>query len=80
MPNKAADICEVLDKDPNWVHIFDGRICAIYVKKENVKKSYLEPEYGIDYYKRTMFCGKTFGKHLKMYNKKSEEVKNKGRS
>lgn len=77
MPNKATDICEVLDKDPNWVHIFDGRICAIYVKKENVKKSYLEPEYGIDYYKRTMFCGKTFGKHLKMYNKKSEEVKTK---
>ena len=77
MPNKDVAICEILDKDPNWVHIFDGRICAIYVKKENVKKSYLEPEYGIDYYKRTMFCGKTFGKHLKMYNKKYEEVKTK---
>ena len=55
---------------PNWAF---GTVQASG-KKENVKKSYLEPEYGIDYYKRTMFCGKTFGKHLKMYNKKSEVI------
>lgn len=75
MPNREAEICDILDKDPNWVHIFDGRICAIYVKKEDLKKSYLEPEYGIDYYKRTIFRGKTFGKHLRYY-KKSEKYLN----
>ena len=53
-----------LIKDKDWVHIFDGRVCGIFVKKGQEKASYLEPEYGLDYYKRTIFCGKTFGKKL----------------
>ena len=64
MPAKDVEIYSKLIKDKDWVHIFDGRVCGIFVKKGQEKASYLEPEYGLDYYKRTMFCGKTFGKKL----------------
>ena len=64
MPSKDTEIYSKLINDKDWVHIFDGRVCGIFVKKGQEKASYLEPEYGLDYYKRTMFCGKTFGKKL----------------
>lgn len=65
MPRKEIDIYRVLKNNPNWVHIFDGRMCGIFVKKGYEKFSYFEPEYNVDYYKKTVFCSKTFGKNLK---------------
>ncbi len=55
MPHKASEMYNVLITDPNWVHIFDGRQCGIFVKKGNEKFSYFEPEYDINYYRKTMF-------------------------
>ena len=45
----------VLQNDPEWVHIFDGKICGIFVKKGKEQFTYLEPEYDLDYYRKTMF-------------------------
>lgn len=55
MPRRGSSVYEVLKKDPEWVHIFDGRICGIFVKKGQENFSYYEPEYDISYYRRTMF-------------------------
>ncbi len=55
MPRKRNDIYSVLKQDPNWVLIFDGKNCGIFVKKGKEKFSYFEPEYNIDYYRKTMF-------------------------
>ena len=57
MPDKTLAIYEVLKQNPNWVHIFDGRLCGIFVKKGTEKTSYIEPNYDINYYRRTMFKG-----------------------
>lgn len=65
MPAKNVEIYEVLKHNPNWVHIFDGMLCGIFVKKEKVKPLYIEPEYDINYYRRTMFSATYFGKNLK---------------
>ena len=55
MPHRTSSVYEVLKNDPEWVHIFDGRKCGIFVKKGQEKFSYFEPEYNIDYYRNTMF-------------------------
>ncbi len=65
MPDKDSKLYEVLQNNSDWVHIFDGRLCGIFVKKGCEKKSYLQPEYGLDYYRRTMFSSKVFGENLK---------------
>lgn len=64
MPLKSVDIYNVLQKDKDWVCIFEGKLCGIFVKKENLKNKYKEPEYNIDYYKKTMFDG-YFGKKIR---------------
>ncbi len=64
MPEKTVEVYEHLKNNKDWVHIFDGRLCGIFVKKEDVKKSYYEPEYDIAYYRRTMFLG-YFGNKIK---------------
>ena len=67
MPKKTVEVYEQLKNNKDWVHIFDGRLCGIFVKKENVKKYYYEPEYNIDYYRRTMFRG-YFSNKIKQHN------------
>jgi hypothetical protein len=64
MTKKTVDIYEVLKKDKEWVHLFDGRQCGIFVKRDNVKKSYIEPKYNLEYYKQSMFEG-FFGNNLR---------------
>lgn len=64
MPLKTVDVYAMLKNNKNWVHIFDGRLCGIFVKKEDAKNNYYEPEYGIDYYRKTMFNG-YFGNKIK---------------
>ena len=55
MPEKTAEIYEVLKNDKNWDLIFEGRLCGIFVKKGRRAFSYYDPEYKIDYYRKTMF-------------------------
>ena len=55
MPYKHSLTYKVLRQNPNWVLIFDGKLCGIFVKKGEEKFSYFEPEYKIDYYRKTMF-------------------------
>ena len=55
MPRKNSDVYIVLKSTPEWIHVFDGRICGIFVKKGMEKFSYYQPEYDISYYRKTMF-------------------------
>ena len=55
MPTRGSAAYAALTKEPEWIHIFDGRLCGIFVKKGQEKFSYFEPEYDIDYYRDTMF-------------------------
>ncbi len=55
MTYKDTQTYILLQEDPDWVHIFDGKLCGIFVKKGSEKFTYLEPEYNIDYYRSTMF-------------------------
>ena len=55
MPQKTADIYSALVKNKDWELIFEGRLCGIFVKKDKRAFSYYEPEYNIDYYRKTMF-------------------------
>ena len=55
MPRKNSDVYGALLKHPAWTLIFDGKLCGIFVRKNMEKFSYFEPEYGINYYRETMF-------------------------
>lgn len=55
MPYKGSPIYNVLNNGNDWTLIFDGRLCGVFVKKDNVNVSYFEPEYKINYYRKTMF-------------------------
>ena len=55
MPMKTADIYKILLNNNNWVLIYEGNLCGIFVKKENAKKIYLEPNTNILYYRKNIF-------------------------
>ena len=55
--NKSIDGYTALLDNPDWELIFEGKICGVFVKKDKVKFSYFEPEYNVDYYRKTMFRG-----------------------
>ena len=72
MPLKSIEVYEVLQQDSDWVQIYEGNVCGIFVKKGCEKSSYIEPNHDIDYYKRTMFDSVTFGKKLKFMVKNND--------
>jgi hypothetical protein len=43
------------NKDLGWEEIYTGYLCGLFVKKDNVKTSYLQPEYDINYYRNNIF-------------------------
>ena len=67
MPKKDSYIYAILQNEPDWTLLYDGRICGIFVKTKDLKNSYIEPEDKIDYYKKSMFSGIYFGKNLKRW-------------
>ncbi len=58
----------LLNNDNNWVLVFQGRLCGIFLKKENVKTNYIEPSYDINYYKKNAFNG-YFGTKIRTMKK-----------
>ena len=72
MPLKSIEVYEVLQQDSDWVQIYEGNVCGIFIKKGSEKTSYIEPNHDIDYYKRTMFDSVTFGKKLKFMVKNND--------
>lgn len=72
MPLKSIEVYNVLQQDSDWVQIYEGNVCGIFVKKGCEKSSYIEPNHDIDYYKRTMFDSVTFGKKLKFMVKNND--------
>lgn len=65
MPLKTVAIYNVLKQDSDWVEIYEGNICGIFVKRGQENSLDIAPSEDIDYYKRTMFDSVTFGKKLK---------------
>ena len=69
MPLKEVEIYDVLKNNPNWVLVFEGRLCGIFVKKGNEKSGYIYPEKKLSYYKKTLFNSGAFGNNLKRREK-----------
>ena len=43
------------NKSLGWIEIYKGYLCGVFVKKENVKSFYLEPNHDINYYRENIF-------------------------
>lgn len=55
MIDKDVPVYSVLINDKDWVKIFEGPICGIFVKKENAKNDYLQPSDNLKYYQDSHF-------------------------
>ena len=73
MPKKNNNAYMTLLNHPEWELVFEGYQCGVFVRKGKDKFTYYEPEYDIDYYRRTMFMGKHFGKKLNKHREKSND-------
>ena len=66
MVTKTSPAYSLMQNEQNWLHIFDGRLCGIFIKKELKKDSYIDPHYDKMYYRRTMFLNNNkFSKKIK---------------
>ena len=57
---KTIPIYETLEKLPNWVKIYEGDLCGVFVKKSKAKKHYKTPNDDINYYRENEFTNKGF--------------------
>lgn len=60
MPEKNMPIYSLLKNNKDWVEIYTGEVCGVFLPKDKVKKAYIEPTNDINYYKKMEF--KNFGK------------------
>lgn len=60
MINKTIPVYEFLKTNNEWREIYTGLKCGIFVKKENVKNNYINPNKDLDYYKKTIFNHRSF--------------------
>ena len=63
MPLKTIEVYPIILNDPDWILIFEGELCGIFVRK-NYTHTQLAPTEKIIYYRKNMFNG-NFGKFLK---------------
>ena len=55
MINKGVLVYSVLKNHKDWVVIFEGPVCGVFVRKENAKKDYLQPSDNLKYYQDSHF-------------------------
>ena len=55
MPEKYLDIYPVLKNSPDWVLIYEGNLCGIFIRSEMAKKEYKMPSNDINYYRKNLF-------------------------
>ena len=55
MIDKDIPVYTVLLNSKDWVKIFEGPICGIFVRKENAKNDYLQPSDNLKYYQDSHF-------------------------
>ncbi len=60
MINKTIPVYKFLKTSKEWQEIYTGVKCGIFIKKEKVKDSYIEPNKDLDYYKKTIFNHRSF--------------------
>lgn len=61
---KTIPIYETMEKHKDWVKIYEGNLCGVFVKKKNAKKKYITPSDDIEYYRKNEFVNKGyFGKN-----------------
>ena len=72
MPEKIIPVYSVLEKNKDWVKIYEGNVCGIFVKKEKVRKNYIMPDDDIEYYRKNEFVNLGyFGREKNKYDRKS---------
>jgi len=52
---KYYPIYEKLNSDPNWSNVYDTKNFAVYVKTNEKKEKYKQPDNSLEYYKNTLF-------------------------
>ncbi len=57
---KTIPVYNELEKLPNWVKIYEGKLCGVFVKKSKAKKHYKLPTDDINYYRENEFKNKGF--------------------
>ena len=57
MPLKNIAVYKVIEDSQDWVKIYEGPLCGIFINKNSpyIKKQYLEPTKNIMYYRENMF-------------------------
>ena len=55
MPFKQLEIYKILENSKDWVKVYEGSVCGIFLKRENVKKAYKKPTNDIKYYTENEF-------------------------
>ena len=66
---KSLPVYPVLEKLSDWVKIYEGNLCGVFIKKENLKKNYKLPSDDIEYYRKNEFVNKGyFGKEIGQEN------------
>lgn len=66
---KTIPVYPTLKKLSDWVKIYEGNLCGVFIKKKNLKKNYKLPSNDIDYYRKNEFVNKGyFGKEIGQEN------------
>ena len=55
MVEKYYDIYKILQQDSNWVNIFNGKLCGVFLKKDLAQKEYIKPNLDKKYYQKNIF-------------------------
>lgn len=64
---KTVPVYSELNKLPDWIKIYEGNVCGIFVKKDKAKRYYKMPSDDIEYYRNNEFVNKGFfGKESKV--------------
>lgn len=58
--DKTIPVYETLKKLPDWVNVYEGPMCGIFVKKAKAKKHYKMPSDDIEYYRKNEFVNKGY--------------------
>ena len=55
MLEKMYPVYSNIEKYTDWVKVYDGPLCGVFVKKSDVKKNYIIPSDDLEYYRKHLF-------------------------
>ncbi|MBQ6516506.1 hypothetical protein IJI31_04940 [bacterium] len=52
---KNYPVFSYIEKYTDWVKVYEGPICGVFVKKSELKKNYIQPSDDLEYYRKHLF-------------------------